>query len=454
MADLSDLARAVSGRVLLPADDGYVAACTGFNLAVVPRPDAIVRVADADDVVAAVRFARGAGLPVRVMATGHGAHDAFEGGLLLHLGDLHAVRIDAAARTATFGGGSRWAAVIAAAAEHGLAPVTGSSPTVGATGFLLGGGFGPFARTWGAGSDRLLSLRVVTGEGELVTVSAEEHPDLFWALRGGKGGLGVVVEATVSLLEQSELYGGTAFFDIHDAQSVLEGWLAWSGDADPAVTTSFTIVRFPDLELVPPPLRGRHLLGIRFAAPVDAEEGARLAAPVRALGPVALDGIAPLPIGEVARVSNDPTDPSPAWGRGLMLRSADSDFVRALLGVVGEGATAPFVAVDVRQLGGAAARDVEGGSPVGGRENPYVVLVIGAPDPSLFETVLPGAYAGLHAAIAPWIAPTMTINWLDDPGDPVAFAAAWSPEDRARLDGIRHRYDPAGILPYGPPHQV
>ncbi|MFW8745183.1 FAD-binding oxidoreductase, partial [Mesorhizobium japonicum] len=208
MVALSDLANAVSGALLLPADDGYVAACTGFNLAVVPRPDAVLRVASAGDVVTAVRFARDHGVPVRVLATGHGAHDAFEGGLLLHLGALDEVRIDPGARTATFGGGTRWAAIVAAAAEHGLAPVTGSSTDVGATGFLLGGGFGPLARAWGAGSDRLVSLRVVTGDGELVTASAREHADLFWALRGGKGGLGVVVEATVGLLPHAEVYGG------------------------------------------------------------------------------------------------------------------------------------------------------------------------------------------------------------------------------------------------------
>jgi hypothetical protein len=450
MADYSDLAGAVTGAVLLPGDDGYAAACAGFNLAAVPRPDAVVRVADADDVVAAVRFARANGVAIHVLATGHGAHDVEVGGLLLNVSALDAVRVDAGARTATFGGGVRWAAVVAAAAEHGLAPVTGSSTNVGAVGFLLGGGFGPLARTWGAGSDRLLSLRVVTGEGELVTASADEHPDLFWALRGGKGGLGVVVEATVSLLQQAEIYGGTAFFDITEAEQVLEGWLAWSADADAAITTAFAIMRFPDLDVVPPPLRARHLVGIRVAAPVDPAEGERLAAPVRALGALVLDGIAPLPIGEVARISNDPTDPVPSWGRGRMLGALDGDFVRALLGVIGAGTQTPFIGVEVRQLGGAVARDVEGGTPVGGRGNPFVMQVIGVPDPSLFATVLPAAFDGLMAAIGPWIAATTTINWLSEPEDASQFRAAWAPEVLDRLAEVRHRYDPDGVLPYAP----
>ncbi len=450
MADLADLARTLSAPVLLPHEDGYAAACTGFNLAYIPTPDAVVRVASEDDVVAAVRFARDQGLTVRAIATGHGAHAAPAGGLLLNLAALDDVAIDPDARTATFGGGVTWAPVIAAAAGHGLAPVAGSSPTVGAVGFLLGGGFGPLARTFGAGSDYLQSLRVVTGTGELVSASAEEHPDLFWALRGGKGGLGIVTSATVRLVEMPELYGGALFFDVADAAAVLDGWLAWGRDADPAITTSFGVARFPDLEVVPPPLRGRHLAVVKAGVPGDAATGERLSAALRALAPVALDALGPLPPAEVGRISNDPTAPAPGWSRGFMLSSADEDLARALLGVVGAGTQTPFVIVEVRQFGGAIARNAPGDTPVGGRDNPFAAMVVGVPDPSLFATVLPGAYAGLRAALEPWIAPTTTINWLSEPDDPAQFRSAWSPDDLARLAEVRRRYDPSGVLPYGP----
>jgi FAD/FMN-containing dehydrogenase len=450
VVDLAPLARSLVGRVLSPEDDGYAAACTGFNLAIVPHPDVVACVANADDVVTAVRFARDAALPVRVIATGHGAHQVPPGGLLIDVRALDAVRVDASARTATLGGGTRWAPIVAAAAEHGLAPVTGSATGVGAVGFLLGGGFGPMARRFGAGSDYLVSLRVVTGAGELVTASPEENPDLFWALRGGKGGLGVVVDATVRLVELSKVYGGTLFYDVSDAATVLEGWLDWSEELDPLVTTSASIMRFPDVEQLPPPLRGRHLAAIRLAAPVDAAAGERIAAPVRALAPVVADALGPLAPADVARISNDPTDPMPGWGRGFMLSGAGGDFVRALLGQVGQGTEAPFVGIEVRKMAGAIARDVPGGSPVGGRENPFAVNVVGVPDPTLFDTVLPGAYAQLRGALAEWIAPTTTINWLSEPNDPVQFRSAWSPEAFERLAQVRRRYDPDGILAYGP----
>jgi len=451
MADFAVLARAVTGPVLLPSDDGYAAACTGFNLAARLHPDAVLRATAADDVLAAVRFARDAGVPVRFLATGHGSHGAVEDGLLVNLAALDEVRIDADARTATFGGGVRWGAVVAAAAPHGLAPVTGSSTSVGAVGFLLGGGLGPLSHSLGVGSDRLLSLRVVTGEGELVTASADENPELFWALRGGKGGLGAVVEATVELVALPALYGGSVFFDVADAAVVLDGWLDWVADAAPEITTSTAVIRFPDLDLVPEVFRGRHLVSVRFAAAVDPETGERLAAPVRALADVQLDALGPLALADVARITNDPDQPSPAWSRGLMLRAADPDFVRALLGVIAGPAPVPFIGVELRALGGAAARDVPGGSPVGGRQNPFTFNAIGVPDPGLFATVLPAAFARLRAAIAPWVASTTTINWLSEPEDVEQFRSAWSPADLARLAEIRRRYDPAGILPYAPP---
>jgi FAD/FMN-containing dehydrogenase len=449
MADLSALAARTSGALLLPDADGYAAACTGFNLAVVPRPDAVLRVADAGDVVAAVRFARENGMPVRVIVTGHGAHGTADGGLLLNLAALDEVRIDPHAQTATFGGGTRVGAIVAAAAEHGLAPIGGSSTNVGAVGFLLGGGLGPLSRRYGFGSDRLVSLRVVTGTGELVTASADESPELLWALRGGKGGLGVVVEATVSLVPMPELYGGALTFDASDAEALLGGWLRWAADADPAITTSAALQRFPDVELLPPFLRGRDLVSIRVAAPVDAGTGDRLVAPLRALGTAEADTLAAMSPAAVATIHNDPTEPGAGWSRGFQLRGADDAFVRALLAAAGPASGTPFLGVEIRQLGGAIAVDVPEGSAIGGRENPYALNVVGLPVPDLFARALPDAFAGLRAALADWIAPTTTINWLGDVDDPEQFRSAWSPEAFARLAAIRAEFDPDGVFPFG-----
>lgn len=449
MTDFSVLASRISGTVLGPDDDGFADAAGGFNTATVHSVAAVVTPETARDISETIRFARNEGLSVRTQATGHG-NPAFHDGILVSMTALTDVSIDADTRTATFGGGARWGAIIAAAAEHGLSPVAGSSTTVGAVGFLLGGGMGPLARSHGFGSDYLRSLTVVTGAGDVVTASADDHDDLFWALRGGKGGLGIVVEATVALVELPALYAGTLFFDIADAKQVLDGWIAWQQTADERVSTSALIARFPDLEQLPPPLRGRHLIALRVAIPVDATRGSALAAPLRELAPVYLDAVDVLPIGDVGRIHDDPTEPGAGWGFGFGLSPLDAGFADAILSQFGAGSSVPFVAVEVRHWGGAMAVDVPEGSAVGGRDLAGGLHVVGVPDPSLFETVLPAASEGVRAVLAPWIAPTTTINYVDDPTDLVEFTKAWPDDTRLRLARERAQYDPDHVLPFGP----
>lgn len=184
----STLADLIGGPVYEPGDEGFAAAAAGFNLAFDPRPDLVAVATSVDDVVAAVRFARQAGMRISVQGTGHGAETTIESGLLLNTSRLDHLRVDPETRTAASGAGVRWAAVVDAAAAYGLAAITGSSPKVGAVGYLLGGGMGPLARSHGFSSDYVIGFTVVTGEGEVVEADEHRNPDLFWALRGASSG--------------------------------------------------------------------------------------------------------------------------------------------------------------------------------------------------------------------------------------------------------------------------
>ncbi|HXR45553.1 MAG TPA: FAD-binding oxidoreductase, partial [Pseudolysinimonas sp.] len=261
-------------------------------------------------------------------------------------------------------------------------------------------------------------------------------------------GLGVVTEATVGLVEMPVFYGGALFFDIEHARAVLDGWLSWTATADPQTTTSVAALRFPDIDEMPPPLRGRHLLSLRFARPGGAAEGEALAAPLRALAPVHLDDVSERPATEVARIHSDPEAPTPGWTRGAMLTNPDAAFADALLPIL--TSDAPFLGVEIRHIGAATERDVPETSAVGGRENDWALTVIGVPDPTLFADVLPAAYAALRDAIAAWVAPSTTINWLVQANDPLQFATAWPPQVLARLSRVRAEYDPDHLLPYAP----
>lgn len=433
--------------MLTPDDPGFAEAVLAHNLAITNRPDLAVPVTSEADVVAAVRYAAEHRIPVHIQATGHGAHEPVEGGMLILTKRLDAVSIDPQTRLATIGAGSPWAPVVAAAAPHGLAPITGSSPSVGVVGYLLGGGFGPLVRSHGASSDYIRGFRLVTPAGEAISVTADENPELFWALRGGKGGFGVVTEVTIELAEIPELYAGHLMFEGDAIEPAYRAWIDYTKTAEPDVSTSVSLVHFPPIELVPEVFRGKDILMVRFAYAGDASRAEQLAAPLRAAAPIYLDNLGPMALADVGAIHSDPPDPGPSWVRGTLLRDADQDLVTAVLATAGHGT--PFVASELRHLGGRAAVDVPGGSAVGGRDCAYAFFLIGAPDPALFAAVVPAAAERVFAAIAPWVADETTINWAGGP-ESHDFARAWPPEMTRRLVEIREGGDPDGIFAYRP----
>jgi hypothetical protein len=436
----------IGGPVLVPADPDFATEVAGQNTAIVQAPDVVVGAESADDVVAAVRVAREHGFRIHVQATGHGAVEPITDGVLIMTRRLDGVLIDAVTGVATIGAGSRWAPVVAAAAERGLAAITGSAATVGVVGYLLGGGVGPLARSHGFSSDYVTGFSVVTGQGDLIEVDADRQPDLFWALRGGKKGLGVVVQVRVRLVELTTLYGGSLFFAEADIETALRAWVDWTRGADPRVTTSVALIDFPPFDGVPEPMRGRRLLNVRFGYPGSSEDGARLAAPLRTAAPVYLDFLGELPASQAARIHNDPPMPGPSWVSGMLLTPIDQGFVGALLAHVGAGTPSPFRVVEVRHIGSATRHDVAGGSAVSGRGVDYSLVLIAA-DPGAFGAAVAAAQA-IAADVAPWISTETNPNYPAAIELPVAAdgPSAESTARAERLARVRHQYDPDAIL--------
>src|SRR5262245_18097994 len=192
-SDLDMLTKEVTGPVLVAGDERYAEECTPWNLAIAHHPDVVVGATDTADVQAAVRFAETHNRPVAVLATGHGAAVPADGAVLINVHRMDGIVIDPARRTATVGAGVRMQSLIDMAAEVGLAPVCGSSPSVGVVGFTLGGGLSPaLGRAYGYAADHVRAAEIVTADGQVRHVDAETEPDLFFAIRGGKGNFGVV----------------------------------------------------------------------------------------------------------------------------------------------------------------------------------------------------------------------------------------------------------------------
>ncbi|MET4782998.1 FAD-binding oxidoreductase [Glaciihabitans sp. UYNi722] len=448
---LEDLRAIVAGPVLGTSDGGFAEEVSAFNRAFIRTPDVAVGATSEADVVEAVRFAAAHNLRVRMQATGHGAESAITDGLLITTQRLYALSVDGGSRIARIGAGVRWGSVLTAAEPLGLTAITGASGNVGAIGYTLGGGVGPLSRSHGVSSDYARGFRLVTADGSIVTADAEENSDLFWALRGGKGGFGVVTEMQFELVPLTALYAGSIFFDTPHIETVLRSWIDWSASADATVTTSFAIMRLPDFDAIPQPLRGRTVLNLRFAYPGGETEGKRLATPLRELAPAIIDTIGVLPASQVGTIHNDLTEPGPGWVTGGLLNDLDQDFATELLATVGPDQQVPFIVVEIRQLGGRTFVDVPEGSAVGGRASGYTLSLVGVPNPDLFAQVLPAVANQVMSAIAPWISPETTINFAGDGSDAEQFGKAWPSAISERLSSLRMQWDPTGLFAYGPP---
>ncbi|TQM43942.1 FAD-binding oxidoreductase [Pseudonocardia cypriaca] len=422
--------------VLTPGHPRYDAERTGFNRVVDHRPALVVVPADVADVRAAVRHAAHHDLPIAIHATGHGVTVPADGTLMIATRRLDAVSVDPVARTATVAAGVRWRQVIDAAAPHGLAPLNGSSPSVGAVSYTLGGGLGPVARTFGYAADHVRRFRLVTADGELRTVTPDEHPELFWALRGGKSGFGVVVEMEIGLVPLPRLYGGALFFDGADAARVVAGWREWLETVPEELTSSLALLRLP--ADAPPPLRGRFVVHVRIAYTGPAADGERLLRPLRALAAPVVDDVGEMPYRDVAAIHRDPDGPLAYHEHSALLHHLDAAGVDAFLAVAVPAAADHGLLVELRHLGGALARPPEVPSAIDRRDAAFCLMALtpAGADPHPRRLLL--------KAIAPWATGGVYVNFLSGPDAAADIPRAHTPPTRDRLRAIRRTYDPAG----------
>ncbi|WP_019819093.1 FAD-binding oxidoreductase [Saccharomonospora saliphila] len=365
--DLRYLGRTLRGS-LLPARTG---ADAGFNRIVTGRPSAVVRAVNRTDVQTSVRWAADRGLPIAVRATGHGNAVPADGALLVETSAINGVRVDPRTRTAHVEAGVPWATVVRQAARHGLAPLNGAAPTVGVVGYTLGGGHGPLGRSYGYAADRVRDLELVTADGVARAASPDQAPELFWAVRGGKGNFGVVTAMTIDLFPVPGLYGGGLFFSGDDAARLLRAWRDWTEHVPDAMQSSVALMRSSDDARLPRPARGRFLVHVRIAFNGPADEGRRWTRPLRGRTTPLADTVTEMPYSDVARIHNDPTRPGRYSERSARLSRLDDTAVDT---IVSFAATGDVPAIEVRHLGGALARPPEHANAVPFRDTAYTVF--------------------------------------------------------------------------------
>jgi len=441
----SELRARITGDVVLAGDPEWDAARLAWNLAVDQRPAMVALPETSDDVAAVVAYAAQAGLRVAVQGTGHGA--VARGGelsdsILLKMERMRGVQIDAANRTARVEAGVIWSEVAEAAAEHGLATLAGSSPDVGVVGYTLGGGLSWLGRRYGLAASSVVSVEIVTADGELRRIDAETDADLFWAVRGGGGSFGAVTAIGFALFPLAEVYAGVMLWPIERASEILHAWREWTADMPDDMTTLGRLLQLPPIPDIPEPLRGRSFVAVEAFYLGDEAEGAALVAPIRALGPE-IDTVTTIPVAALQHVHMDPEHPVPGLGDGMLLDDLSATSIDALVAAAGPGSGSPFLSVEVRQLGGAIARPAAGGGAVSHLDADFALYAVGIAMSPEQAAAISAHVSLLHEALAPWASETTYLNFAEAD---IAGDRLFGPYAHHRLRAVKAAYDPADLF--------
>lgn len=441
--ELDDLRRRVSGRLHVPGEEGYVPASLAWVVNIPQRPLAVLEVRDADDVIAAVRWAVDHDVRVTAQPTGHGANGTLEGVLLLRTRALGGIDVDVQRRTATVGAGVKAGELAAALDGTGLTFLAGSNPDPTVVGMTITGGISWFGRAYGLGSDSIVSVELVDGLGRLRRLSATEDPELFWAVRGGGGDFGVILRMEVALHPAPTIHGGQLMWPIERMREVLTTFRDVTRTAPESLTLWFNAISFPPFPEVPEPLRGRSFATVAVAHLGEAAEAERLLAPLRAVDGLVMDTVGDVPIGRLGSIAAEPTDPTPGLQRSRLLERLDDTTIEALTAVAGPGSGSPLAVVQIRHLGGAFARTPEGAGSHGAVTEPYTLFALGVPAVPELVPAIQAAFGRVGAAVAGATSGRTLLNFLEAGEDPGLW---WSADTRVRLAHAKELADPLGVV--------
>ena len=444
---LQKLAGAVRGSVVSAADAAYDESRRVWNGTIDRHPQLVVTCVDAADVAEAVRFARSNDLGVSVRSGGHhvAGSAVLDGGLVIDLGGLREVTVDGGTARVHASGGALIGDVDRATQAHGLAVPLGLVSETGVTGLTLAGGYGWMRRKHGLSCDNVLAAEVVTAEGRLLTVSRQEHPDLFWALRGGGWDLGVVTALDYKAHPVGpDVHLAFLTFPVAEARQVLANLIELVGTAPRGLAPLAVFWTFPESDVFPEGLWGQPFLGIVCVYVGDAAEGQEVCAPLRELGTVLTDLSGVVPWVEAQQFFDEdyPRGGRYYW-KSSHLSALEPDAVTALIESAASRPS-PLTSLDVWINGGAIAEVPGSDSPVGNRSAPYMVgIEANWDDPAQDRANIEWARA-TSAALAPFASPGAYLNF-DDLSDPEAFRSAHG-DNYERLAAVKQAYDPTNLF--------
>lgn len=443
---IEDLTARVTGTVVTPRDGEYEDARHVYNQMIDRRPAAIVRCATTADVAAVVRHAQESGRPLAVRGGGHSVpgFGTADDAVVADLSGLRQVDVDPAHRLARAGGGTTWNDFNEATSRHGLATTGGIISTTGIGGLTLGGGIGYLSRGYGLSCDNLVSARVVTADGETLTASESEHPDLFWALRGGGGNFGVVTEFTYRLHPVSEVYGGPMFFELADAPAILAYFRDFIRHA-PREYGGFPAFQIaPPLPFVPEDRVGEPFIAVVSCWTGSAADGEKVLQGFREVAQPVAEHVGTMPYAALNSAFDALVPPGLQhyWKASFVSELTDG----AIAAHVEHGAKVPVVnsTMHLYPINGACHDVASDATAFGHRDATFAAVIAGMwPDPADNEANTRWV-KDYYAAIAPHSQPGGYVNFAsaDDQGKVAENYGA----NYGRLREVKRRYDPDNLF--------
>jgi FAD/FMN-containing dehydrogenase len=441
-AAVDELRASFRGEVLGSADAGYEEHRKIWNGSIDRRPGLIARCAGVADVRAAVRFGREHGSTVAVRGGGHSfpGLSVCDDGLLIDLGPMKGVRVDPEAGTARAQAGVLLGELDRETQTFGMAVPAGIVTTTGLAGLTLGGGIGWIMRKHGLTIDNLVSVDVVTADGEFVKASENENADLFWGIRGGGGNFGIVTDFEFRLhLLGPQVMAGPVFWPMEDAPEVLRFYRDWIADCPDELMTIVVQRRAPALPVVPPELVGKHVVAVAacYAGPV--EDGERVLAPLKRFGNPVLDLCMPKPF----LAHQAMFDPSFRRGWWYYVRSCDvaelTDDVIDIVVEHGLRISSPLTSIALWQMGGAVARVGENETAFNGRNAGFTFNINGNSETADgFDAERQWA-RDYWSALEPYHT-SVYVNFLMEEGEE-RVRQAYGEEKYDRLKALKRTYD-------------
>ena len=355
---IQDFKTRLQGVLLRSSDAGYDEARRVWNAMIDKRPALIARCVGAADVVSCVNFAREHNLLVSVRGGGHHAagFGVCDGGLMIDLSPMKGIRVDPARKTVQAQGGATWGDFDRETAAFGLATPGGQVSTTGIAGLTLGGGVGWLSRKYGLSCDNLLSVDVVTADGNFLTASASENTDLFWAVRGGGGNFGIITSFEYRLHPVAQVLGGPMIYPLDQAKDVLHFLRSYLPTAPDELTVLLIFMTAPVDPMFPANLHGKVILAPAVCFTGDLAEGERVLQPLRSFGMPAADFIAPLPYATLQSMFDAQVPPGfHSYMKSMYLFDLSEGAIETIV-ECGAAMTSPLSHLHLMQLGGATSR--------------------------------------------------------------------------------------------------